>query len=663
MKHLRRNLVTLFILTISISFAQVNTKTYFLKIVNKDYAPIISNTDEVIKSIEVNSSLKGANGVNQIFNSFTVYDFWDLYDSAPYSNFKDTYVITLDSLDNIGNLISTYPKIFPSYSAEEEYTPLYTPIDFENSLLLNNLRMNNVADYEQHDLRMIRAEEAWDITKGDPLVRIGIADRGFYIDHEEFEGEFVGGLSGYVNDLDLYNPNINPNFNSYKHGDFVASFASAKTDNVYDNGNAVGFSSIGFNTKMVGARGGSISNCLLLAQSDLKPKVINLSFGSDLSSFNQGQQNMINQIRQEGVVLVIAGGNGESSGSGNPNTYYYPASYENVIAVSTVGNKNDIGSTSQAYENWKDIHDVYNINNGQIQSHQHNDSIDIVAPAYYPSPTIFVDPILDDSILDDYKSSQGLGGTSLSAPIVAGTIGLLFSVNYCLEPSEIETILKLTAVKIDNIPENLPYYGRLGAGRLDAYEAVKMANDMAEPYGTIEVKNRILYRPWFYKLVTAPYEIKMTNNDVSAGSKLKFRARNNIEILSGDYSPASGGYIDLQIDSNLVLNNCPPPVSQTASRQAGQNIETKANLNKVSLVISPTLVVDKLNIEDYSKSKENRISYVRIYDIFGIQVFESEKNKSNKLTADLSNLGTGIYIVKVFDDLGTEVQVKKIIKK
>jgi len=68
----------------------------------------------------------------------------------------------------------------------------------------------------------------------------------------------------------------------------------------------------------------------------------------------------------------------------------------------------------------------------------------------------------------------------------------------------------------------LQYYGKLGAGKSDAY-------------GTVEVKDRLFYCNWFYKLVTALFEIKMTNNDVSGTSRLKFIARNNIEILSGDY--------------------------------------------------------------------------------------------------------------------------------
>ncbi|GAL72662.1 hypothetical protein [Jejuia pallidilutea] len=62
--------------------------------------------------------------------------------------------------------------------------------------------------------------------------------------------------------------------------------------------------------------------------------------------------------------------------------------------------------------------------------------------------------------------------------MVSGTVALMLDVNYCLDPKEVETILKLTAVKIDTLPQNIQYYGKLGAGKLDAYEAVKMAKDM-----------------------------------------------------------------------------------------------------------------------------------------------------------------------------------------
>jgi hypothetical protein len=57
--------------------------------------------------------------------------------------------------------------------------------------------------------------------------------------------------------------------------------------------------------------------------------------------------------------------------------------------------------------------------------------------------------------------------------MVSGLVGLMFSVNKCLTPDQVETILKETAVNI--YPLNSAYQGRLGAGRIDAKAAVEMA--------------------------------------------------------------------------------------------------------------------------------------------------------------------------------------------
>ncbi len=267
-------------------------------------------------------------------------------------------------------------------------------------------------------------------------------------------------------------------------------------------------------------------------------------------------------INDRKVVLVAAAGNGQRSGSGDPNLYYFPVSYKDVISVSSIGHKNRTwtyyGTTAElAIETHEYLH------YGILQSHQHNDSIDIIAPGY---TNVTVAPRLG---LDKYFSYKT--GTSYAAPIVAGAIALMFDVNYCLDTKEVETILKLTAVKIDHLPQNIQYYGKLGAGKLDAYEAVKMAKDMVDAFGTVEVKHRILYR-WFYKLETAPYEIKMSNNDVAGNSRLKFKARNNIEILSGDYYPETGGYIDLSIDTTLALN-CLTPLA--SSSNSSEKLKTK----------------------------------------------------------------------------------------
>lgn len=653
--------------------AQQSQRAFLLEITNNRYIPKLNKDTNLYF---VDSELSQSKEINDLLSALEI-------DNLVYVNDIDVNetknLIFISVLQTDANLvISSLNKLindyiyFTSYEEVETYEPLtnpYIPIDYENAVSFM------VYDQGQYDLNMIRATEAWGITRGDPNVLIGISDTGFWAGHPDLDGEIVNGIGNY----DL-GPLANSTQSAQKHGSAVAGKASAATDNEVGS-----ISAIGFDTKILAARGLSVYNLKLLSL--LGAKVVNASFGGDVSEsylISNGVNTNVEEMIDNGTVVVAAAGNGIHSG-GNSNIngiytnesyasrYYAPASYKNVISVSTVGDKNDIGTTALPYDYWKDVHLLnrdYLWNEGYFNgttipfnepqfSWQHNDSVDIVVPAYYGSPRIFPNNNLPNEPIDFYRGGNP-GGTSYSAPIVAGTIGLMFSVNFCLDPKEVETILKLTAVKIDDIPENLPFYGRLGAGRLDAYEAVKMSKDMAEPMGTVEVRDRVLYRPWFYKLITAPYEIKMTNNNVSAGSKVKFRARNNIEILSGDYSPGSGGYVDLQIDANLSLNRCPPPVSQTASKQSKKNLGGKNNFN---IKISPTLVTNKLNVEDFSKKKKSLINHVRIFNIFGILVFEIESNKSNELIMDLSNLSSGIYIVKVFDGFDEVLEVQKVIKK
>ncbi len=623
---------------------------YFLEVSNKEYIPIANTKLDGTLDFKVDENLKDATLINSMLSSYTIHEVADIFSNSTNSVLRKSIVFDLSKHDDIDILVKMFPLYYPSYIKETVYEPLdspqeYYPDDFENPALTENFYVDNYDHYEQNELKMIRAPEAWNITKGIPEVIIGIADQGFDVKnnteegHEDLTGEFVGGLLNYDNQYG-------------SHGNAVATFASGKTDN------GLGTSSIGFNTKMIGARGGSVSNLLQLAQFNPKPKVVNLSFGSDIGGYNETQQGMINDINALDVTVVIAGGNGQGSGTGSPSTYYYPASYKNVIAVSSVGNKNEIGSTAMAYDNWKDVHDVIDPYDGQsIVSHQHNDSIDIVVPEYFPGVVAYKDIGEHFPVKDDYRRVFDLGGTSFSAPIVAGTIGLMHSVNYCIKPNEVETILKLTAVKIDDLPENIQYYGKLGAGRLDAYEAVKMAKEMADTFGTVEVKDRILYRSWFYKLETAPYEIKMSNNDVSGGSKLKFKARNNIEILSGNYQPDTGGYVELSIDGTLSLD-CPFPNSSRVALEKGKtkNVQ-ETNLESEGVLIFPNPTKGILNIAN----KGGDLESISISDFTGRVVFYKENVRGKKLSIDMSMFNSGLYLVIVVLNKG-EIVSKKIIK-
>ena len=635
---MKRNsfLLLFFLLILQLGFSQ-NQKRYWLEIPNNSYVPEIDPIGVGLIQLKVDEGLVNGVAINQIFDSFTIYKFLDLFSTSSNTYLMNRYVIDLSSADDLSDLTSVFSSLYPSFYFEEEGELLYVPNDYENSNLLVNTKISNYDDYEQKELDMIRAQEAWDITTGNSNVILGIVDNGFYDGHEDLTTEILGGLSGY-NTLGVK-----------QHGNRVAGFASAATDN------GLGISSIGFNTKMVVAKALRLSPLLQLVQTFDEVKVTNCSWHLSSSPFPPYQA-IIDMIDALGVTMVFAAGNGESDVTEDPNDYYYPASYKNVISVSTVGNKNEIGSTNIDFDNWKDIHQCYNHSVNKTWSHQHNDSIDIVVPAYYASPTVWKDGVPGDIFVDDYRRS-GWGGTSFSAPIVTGTIGLLYSVNYCLDSREIETVLKLTAVVVDTILENLPYYGKLGAGRLDAFEAVNMANEMKKPFGTVEVKNRILYRPWFYKLVTAPYEIKMFNNIVTDSSKLKFRARANIEILSGLYYP-EGGYVDLQIDPALTSCEVPPlnlpGKSNNTSREVNEELQAY-------YLIAPTMVETTINIEEVSP--KNMMSSIKIFDFFNQLVFERSQIRQSDVELKLDELISGLYILKIYDQDGGELFTTKFVKK
>lgn len=668
MRHIKYIFPILFLVISSMSYAQ-DSKSFLLEVYNNDYKPTFNTTTG---AYTISSTLQNARDINQQFHELALTDAIDV-NSIDINESKNLVLLSTQNSNHtrvyeiLNNLIDSYTG-YIGYTEITIYGSLAPPDDFENASSFW------ISDPNQYDLRMIRAEEAWEITPGDPNVIIGIADTGFHVPNDDLVTEIIGGIGNYET-VAGYGPN---HWNIGKHGTRVASIASGATNN------GTGSSSIGYNTKMTAMWSTSVYALKLL--SDQGAKVVNGSFGLPTNSINKDvDQGYIDDITDNGTVVVVAAGNGPSSGNSftglngvisnesYASRYYLPASYKDVISVSSVGDKNDIESTAIDYYNWKGVHKLateavfpnggsYSQSGGTpIQepfvTTQHNDSVDIVVPAYRGSPYALNNNVSNYNFT--HPSKDAILGTSFAAPIVSGTVGLMFSVNYCLTPKEVESILKLTAVKIDNMPENLEYHGRLGAGMLDAYEAVKMSKDMADEFGTVEVKDRILYR-WFYTLHTAPYEIKMTDNDVTGNARLKFRARNNIEILSGDYYPETGGYIDLSTDSELPLNNCPPPASISSTVEASQ--ERASFTSNLKYSIYPTLVDKTMTIEKLDNNNSQSIT-VKIFDFYGNLVFEDSNIKASKTLLHIEKLTSGIHIVKVYDENDNELETFKIVKK
>ncbi len=145
--------------------------------------------------------------------------------------------------------------------------------------------------------------------------------------------------------------------------------------------------------------------------------IVNMSFGNSVES--KFFKEVCDYAHSMGCILVASAGNNNSSRN------VYPASYDNVLAVSATDYKDNKTETSN-FGDW----------------------IDISAPGDY---------------------------TSESCAIISGVISLMFSINKNLSFLDIKEIFSKTAENIDLV--NPKYKNLLGYGRVDAYEALKMVSE------------------------------------------------------------------------------------------------------------------------------------------------------------------------------------------
>ncbi len=289
---------------------------------------------------------------------------------------------------------------------------------------------NDYSSLNQYSLDIINAVQAWDVTRGDPSILVAVVDDAVQTNHVDLSANI--GQVGY--DVASNDNNPNPPNTAYSHGTHVAGIVSARTDN------GIGISSLGFNIKIMpikAADGTSDSEGRILIThgypgimwaADNGARIINMSWGGPGYS-NSGQE-VINYAVNKGCVLIAAAGNSNTS------TKHYPAAYENVISVAST-TSSDTRSSFSNFGSW----------------------VDISAPGSSIKSTV---PFNSYAIYD---------GTSMASPLVASLAGLMLSVNPTMTAGQVEAGLKATA---DNINSQNPFYiGSLGAGRINAYKAVK----------------------------------------------------------------------------------------------------------------------------------------------------------------------------------------------
>lgn len=305
--------------------------------------------------------------------------------------------------------------IFSRAEEAPKYELLVTPNDY------------NITYPIDYALDNIDAQGAWDYTTGDTTIILGVADGNFYTSHPELQNKCV-------NTNTWSSP---PSY--YYHGTAVAITVAGATNN------GEGKSAIGYDC-MLHLTNMSYNSIIQLSYNGVR--VINISWASGCTN-NSYVQMVMDEVHNNGTILVAAAGNGGTCGGSS--NLVYPAACNHVIAVTSVGPN--------------DNHERFV--GDPATTHQHNSSVDLSAPGYDVAITVAPGWYVTGN------------GTSFAAPYVTGTIGLMLSLDPCLTPEEVEEILKITADDIGSLNPN--YAGGLGAGRLNAKAAVEyVAQNMIE---------------------------------------------------------------------------------------------------------------------------------------------------------------------------------------
>jgi PKD repeat protein len=302
-------------------------------------------------------------------------------------------------------------------------------------------------------LDVINASQAWDITKGDTNVLVAVLDNAIWSQHPDLVNKIVNKIDLADNDTSTTPATMDYTFS---HGTHTSGLVAAETDN------NIGVASIGFNTRLIAVKVGRDSDGALTAgfegiiwAADNGADIISMSWGSGQSSITG--QNIVNYAYNKGVTLVAAAGNDSS------NVVLFPAAYDNVIAVSAT-NEDDVKAPFSTYGPETDVCAPGGFATGGMGMYQ------ILSTTYSDAGWLGMGALF--GITGKYDL---MAGTSMACPITAGLCALMLGVDSTLTPARLEEYLKASCVNID--AQNAAYVGQIGAGRINAFAAVQMAQD------------------------------------------------------------------------------------------------------------------------------------------------------------------------------------------
>lgn len=324
------------------------------------------------------------------------------------------------------------------------------------------------ASYDAY-FKLIQAYDAWEVTRGDPNVKVAIVDSYFDLTNPEIGQRYVDPINILTKTKNVLPPHIVPgkvgglpglisDLGTLCHGSHVAGLA------IGGQGNGLGCSGIAPECSWIPIAVGNQMSAFNVIEGILYAiyhgaDVVNLSIGLFFKSPEHPDYPLGDQITiaREGFlesadlweyvsqvaadhkcVLVTAAGNEHLLMGMDPKTR--PSGFIKVEAVDAKGMAADFtnfGKVPEANMDFSTVSapgvDLWSVSDKRYLSYWEN------LPPECGGPFV----------VDHEQGFQEMGGTSMASPVVAGAVALLKSKNKDLTNEQVANILVMTARQID----------------------------------------------------------------------------------------------------------------------------------------------------------------------------------------------------------------------
>ena len=399
--------------------------------------------------------------------------------------------------------------------------------------------------------RLIQAYDAWDITQGDPNVKVAIVDTYFDLTHPEIGERYVDRINIFTKTRDVLPPRRQPrNGNeagAYCHGTHVAGIAIGGVDN------NLACSGIAPKCTWIPV---SIGDCMS-SFGLIEGILYSIYHGADVVNFSIGpswDKDEIKRLQNHLDEQISLARNTNLGGEALWNYVLKIAESHKCVLVTASGNDNLLAGMGSQYRNEMMVKveavdgkgQKADFSNFGFIPQKQVDYSTVAAPGvkiwsatdrrlipFWESP-----PIQKQTgwKTDEKNGLQEMDGTSMAAPVVTGAVALLKSKNKNLTIDQVVKILRMTGKQTDTknpIGPTIQIRDALDAVGGDLANFDDLMSDHDKIIGkwkstkalALEQNGQQTDETWFYFIFTS-----------ATSGKLEYHAINSKRIYSADVS-------------------------------------------------------------------------------------------------------------------------------